>query len=250
MRVSNNSIQTFKRCRRLWELQYRYCLKSTAIAPALETGLTYHEKVDQLLSTGSFKMDSDPKTNAMVLAFQKYVLPQLDREFKTEEWFEHNTKAGNLVVGRYDGISDNYLLEHKTTSSRIDGAYWASLELEEQILTYMLASGRRKIVYTVCQKPTIRQSVNETAEEFQKRCVNWFDSDTRSKIGFQIIVRNDDEIKQFEQELDLMCKEIENCSNFYRNTCQCNRWGRPCEFMPICKNYDPNKSYVGFERKE
>lgn len=250
MRVSNNSIQTFKRCRRLWELQYRYGLKSTSIAPALEVGSTYHEKVESIIRTGDFEMDSDPKTNAMAVAFKKYIYPQLREQFEPEVWFEYQTAGGNTIVGRYDGISQRSLLEHKSTSESVNGAYWSAIDLDEQVMTYMMASGLLKTVYTVCQKPTIKWSKNETFEQFQSRCIAWYDIDTDSKIGWQLITHTKAEIKAFESEIDAMCEEMGNCKNFYRNTNYCTRWRRMCEFAPICRNYDPNQSYVGFERRE
>jgi len=250
MRVSNNSVQTFKRCRRMWELTYKYNLKPVSIAPALETGLTYHDKVESIVKTGDFKRDCDPKTNAMALAFQKYIYPKLRERFDPEVWFEYKTRGGNTVVGRYDGVGETFILEHKTTSGKVDGAYWTALELDEQVLTYMMTSGKRKCFYTVCQRPTIRMSKNETVEDFQERCVRWFDTDTDSKIGYQVLTHAPEEIHMFEAELDKMCQEIEHCDNFYRNTNHCMRWGRPCEFMPICRHYDPSKTYIGFERRE
>lgn len=249
MRVSNNSIQTFKRCRRLWELQYKYNLEPVQTAPALETGLTYHDKIEQLIKTGDFEMDEDPKTNAMASAFKRYILPHMPEKFDPEVWFERETPGGNMVVGRYDGLGEKFLLEHKTTSGKVDGAYWAALELDEQILTYMMASGKRKVFYTVCQKPTIRQTKNETYESFQERCNAWFDVDTESKIAYQVLTRSNDEVYQHQADLDRLCKEMEACDNFYRNTCQCFRWGRPCEFLPICKHYDPDKTYVQFKKR-
>ena len=250
IRISNSQLQTFKQCRRLWELQYKYGLRSTQIAPALETGLTYHDKVESIIRDGWFEMDDDPVTNAMALAFKRYIYPFLSDKFQPEVWFEHKTPCGNLLTGRYDGKGERMLLEHKTTSNRVDGSYWAALELDEQIMTYMMASGLRTVFYTVCQKPKLRQSKCETDVDFQKRCCDWFKIDTDSKIGYQIITRTDDEIKAFQDDVDMMCNEIDGCSNFYRNPNHCMRWGRPCEFMSICKHYDPNQTYVGFERKD
>ena len=250
MRISNNSIQTFKQCRRLWEFYYKYNLKSVQIAPALETGLTYHDKLESIIKTGDFKRDGDPKTDAMATAWKTYIYPQLNDRFEPEQWFEYQTKGGNLLVGRYDGIGQTMLLEHKSTSNKIDGCYWSALELDEQILTYMLTSGRRKVFYTVCQKPTLKRSRNETAREFAERCVTWYDNCTEQKISSQIITRNTEDLEGFEESIDLMCNEIENCTNFYRNPNHCMRWGRPCEFMAICKTYNPNMEYIGFEQRE
>ena len=231
-------------------MQYKYGLKPVTTAPALETGLTYHDKIDQLIKTGKFEQDHDLKTNAMALAFKKYILPKLSKNIETEKWFELKTFRDNVLVGRYDGLCDDFIVEHKSTSDRIDGAYWAALELDEQILSYMVASGKHKVFYTACQKPTLRQSKFETAEEFQERCVNWYNTDTETKIAYQIITRTPDEVWTFENEIDSMCDEIEHCKNFYRNPNYCTRYRMLCDFMPICKHYDPNQHYIGFEKRE
>lgn len=249
MKVSNSQIQTFKRCRRLWELQYKHELKPVTIAPALETGSAYHDKLESILKTGTFESDSDIKTNAMAEAFKRHILPKIKGTFEPEVSFEYQTAGGNTVVGRYDGISANSLIEHKSTSGAINGSYWTAVDMDEQVLTYMLTSGKRKVVYTVCQKPKLKQSKNETLEQFQERCTRWYDVDTESKIAMQEIIHTDAEVEQHAKNIDLMCEEIGNCKNFYRNTAFCMYYGRLCEFAPICRNYDPGKTYVGFERK-
>ncbi len=250
MRISNSSIQTFKRCPRLWELQYKYGLRPTTIAEPLETGLSYHDKVEQIIKTGDFTVNGDPKTDAMAYAFKRYALPQIKGHYEPEVWFEYNTKGGNVIVGRFDGIGDNGLLEHKSTSGRVDGLYWSGIELDEQLLTYMMASNKRKATYTVCQKPTLRKPQNETQDEFAERCKSWYDIDTDSKIAVSEIVHTPFEVRQHEKNIDLMCDLIQNCKHFYRNTAFCKHWGRMCEYAPVCNHYDPEETYVGFERRD
>ena len=82
MRISNNQIQTFKQCRRLWEFYYKYNLKAVQTASALETGLTYHDKLESIVKTGDFKRDGDPKTDAMATAWKMYVYPNLPELFE------------------------------------------------------------------------------------------------------------------------------------------------------------------------
>lgn len=244
-------MQTFKSCRRLWELKYKYGVECLQTSEPLKQGLSYHDKVAQLFEQGFFTPDDDAKTNAMATAFWRYIFPELkDKNIQPETWFEKGTAGGNLIVGRYDGVSDDFVIEHKTTSGRVDGSYWAGLELDEQILTYMWASGKRKVFYTAIQRPTIRQSKKETFEEFQNRCVAWYDTDIDQKIGWNIITHTDEEITEFEKQLDRMCEEVKDCNFFYRNQSHCKRFGRMCEYAPICANYDPNIDYVGFRRQD
>ena len=194
MKASNSSIQTFKACRRLYELKYIYGLEPVDTAEALSVGLQYHDGVENLLKEWVDYHNAkpndceDPKIRAMVFAFNLYVIPKLAamkvKPVSTEEWFEYQTKGGHTVVGRVDGrMSGNAIIEHKTTSSSVDGAYFQKLELDEQIPTYMTAFNSDTVYYTVCQKPTIRQKKNESDDEFFGRCVDWYEEDTESKIN-------------------------------------------------------------------
>ena len=249
MRLSNSRIQCFKSCRRKYELKYVENIVPVQTAEALERGKSYHEKLEMILKGETFEMD-DPKTDAMVLAFQRYVLPKLGEVSAVEEWFERPLKNGNVLCGKCDGIlSDGKILEHKTTSADLDDAYIASLQNDEQILTYMWAYGVNEILYTVCKTPTIRLKKDESEDDFRQRCLDWYDTDTELKVGTINVFREPDEIAEFGEDLEAISDEIENCERFYRVPSHCMKWGRPCEYMGICRNYDPQMNYIEFERR-
>lgn len=250
MRLSNSGIQLFKSCRRKYELKYVEGLTPVQNAEVLERGKSYHEKVEAILSGQAWEFDN-PKTDAMALAFQKYILPQIGQVQAVEEWFHKPIIADHELVGRCDGrLADGRLIEHKTTSGDLDDAYIAGLQNDEQILTYMWAYGVNNILYTVCKTPTIRQKKEETEEEFRERCEYWFDIETQSKIGTIDVYRSPEEIEEFGEALKLMALEIAGTSNFYRVPSYCMKWNRPCEYMSICRNYDPQMEYVGFTKGE
>lgn len=249
MRASNSAIQCFKSCRRKYWLNYVEGLEYTKPIDSLERGKSYHLKIEELYKDGFFTPDDNIKTNAMAMAYQKYIYPKFPVQ-AVEEWF--NKKVGShTIIGRIDGKTpDGELVEHKTTSSSINEAYFYNLSFDEQILTYMLANDTNGIYYTVCQTPTIRQKKNESEEEFQKRCVEWFDEDTDSKIRVVYITRQSEEIKEFESATLRILDEIENCDFFYRNPGNCMRFNRMCEYAPVCLNYDPKAEYVDFSKRE
>ena len=250
MKLSNSGIQCFKSCRRAYELKYIEDIIPLQSADALERGKSYHEKVEALLNGETFDMDN-PKTDAMALAFQRYVMPKLGEVQAVEEWFHKKIgRTKHEIVGRCDGrLADGRLLEHKTTSANLDEAYIFGLQNDEQILTYMWAYGVNDIVYTVCKTPTIRLCKNETEDEFRERCFAWYSEDTEHKIGIINVYRSPEEIAEFAEALKLMAKEIASCKNYYRCPSNCMKWGRPCEYMAICRNYDPQMEYAGFERR-
>lgn len=261
MRSSYSAIQTFKQCRKLYQIKYIYGFEPIQTAGALERGLTYHEGIENILksciSGVSFHAEKDfenPKVSAMIQAFENHIIPKLEannvKVVDVEKWFNYTTESGHVVLGRMDGVTDNGVIEHKTTSSLIDGAYLQKLDFDEQIPTYMIANGCNKILYTVCSTPSIRQKKEESNEEFYSRCVDWYSDNTFSKINVFELVRSEDELKQFAQEQDLILCEMERTKLFYRNPSHCNKWGRMCEFAPICKECNPNSDYIGFKRRE
>lgn len=250
MRLSNSRIQCFKSCRRKYQLKYIENVVPVQSAEALERGKSYHEKVEMLLSGKMFDFD-DPKTDAMALAFQKHIMPKIGKVEAVEEWFERPLPDGNVLVGKCDGrLADGKILEHKTTSADLDEAYIASLQNDEQILTYMWSYGVNEILYTVCKTPSIRLKKDESEDDFRQRCFEWYDTDTELKIGTINVYREPSEITEFSEDLEAISDEISNCHRFYRVPSHCMKWNRPCEYMGICRNFDPQMEYIGFERRK
>lgn len=221
-------------------------------AEALKMGSNYHKLLETLNTTGEIESGYTKKI-AMATAYQKYIYPQF-KVSEAEKWLEYDLGNGDKFVGIADGIAnDGHIVEHKTTSQEITEQYEYNLLWDEQILAYMLLTGMRKVWYTVCRKPTIRQKRNETDEEFFERMVAWYDEDTESKIKLLEIERTDNEVEEFRQSLEEIkatIQEAEINRNFYKNTCHCNVWGRRCEYSSICLNYQPNAEYIDFYRKE
>ena len=253
MKISISGLKLFKACRRAYELKYIEGLTPVTTAPALAVGSSYHEKIEELYKTGDVDVSDLSKESAMALAYRKYVYPNFTVK-AAEEWFEKPLLTGNCLIGRIDGIAeDGCIVEHKTTSGEITEEYEFNLQWDEQILAYMLATGSRKVWYTVCRKPTIKQKKGESEEEFFDRMVAWYDEDTESKIRVLEIERTDDEIAEFERELCRMTEEIDHTrasQNYYRNTAHCTCWGRRCEYSSVCLHYDPEQEYVEFSRRE
>lgn len=249
MTQSNTAIQTFKSCRRMYQLKYVYGMEPTVKPEALERGTNYHQKVEQLLATGTFDRDLD-KTTAMADAFAKHVLPHICAVAQ-EEWFEMPFADGEKIVGRIDArTADGALIEHKTTSGDIDEQYWYNRQFNEQLMTYMLAYKTNRVIDTVCKVPTIRLKKGETEEEFIARCETWYDEDPEHRIAWREIVIPQEQLDEWRAMLADTVGEMERCTTFYRNQNHCMRWGRMCEYAPICQHFDPNETYIGFEKRE
>lgn len=254
MDLSISKIKAFKACRRMYQLKYIEKVEPIQSPEALEIGKNYHKMIDDYYK-GEEPPEIFTKEVAMFFAFKKYIVPRINI-VKTEVKFEKNDVEHCLnFVGIIDGITeDGVLVEHKTTSHDFD-EYEYGLQWDEQLLAYMWLTGKRKIIYTLIKKPTIRQKKDETDEEFYQRMLEWYDVDTDSKARLIEIERADEEIKQFEKELFVMCEEMIYAQSkpdklFFKNTCHCTAYGRRCEYAPICLNYDPNQEYIGFTKRE
>lgn len=249
MRFSISRIKTFKACRRAFELRYIENLIPVKSAEALETGKNYHERLEALFRGEFPDSDDYSKEAAMVWAYVKYIVPKL-KIVEVEKWVEMPI-GENTLVGRLDGIADDgNLVEHKTTSMELTPEYEYDLQWDEQMLAYMLMTGKRKCHYTVCRKPTIRQKKGETEEDFFRRMLAWYDEDTDKKITVFLVERTDAEVNAFAEDLKKIADEITGCGYYYRNTLHCFRWGRRCEYEDICLHYDPEQVYVNYEKRE
>lgn len=251
MKASISQVKAFKSCRRSYYFKYDQKLKPVQTAESLATGTAYHALIESLEKGEELPEDEFTKENAMAHAYQKYILPQF-KVTETEVKLEKQI-GDHILFGHLDGLSDDgYIVEHKTTSMDISegGEYEYNLLWDEQVLAYMSLSGRRKVHYTVCKKPTIRLRQNETEEEFYKRMIAWYDEDTDSKIRTFVVERTDAEVAEFEDEFMAICDTIVHTGHFYKNTCQCNAWGRRCEYSSICLHYDPAQEYLEFTKWE
>ena len=252
MRLSTSKIKTFKACRRLYELKYIEHLEPVQKSEALETGSNYHQLLEQLNNTGSFD-EGITKEHAMASAYKKYIYPNF-HVTEAEKYVEYNLGDDDLFIGIIDGIADDgHIVEHKSTGQEITEQYEYNLQWDEQILAYMMMSGHRKVWYTVCRKPTIRQKQNESDEEFFQRMCEWYDTDTDSKIRLLEITRTDEEIEAYRRDLQDIKKVIALADvnkEYYRNTCHCDKYGKRCEYSSVCMFYDPNQQYVEFVKGE
>lgn len=268
MKLSASKIKCYKSCKRAYFFKYIEELVPVQDAEPLVAGKTYHSMIENLYKTGGVEVDveNNPKISAMAKAYEKYIYPKFS-VVETEKEFEFNFSEYISLVGRFDGIAeDGCVVEHKTTSQDIDEEYIYNLQWDEQILTYMLASGKNEIYYTVCKKPTIRQKQNETAEEYYERCCAWYAEDTDKKIRVIKVTRNEKEVQEHKALLRHMASIMfvdeedykflkehgdTSCENiFYRNCSNCTAYGRKCEYASICLDYDPKLEYVEFKKKE
>ena len=93
-----------------------------------------------------------------------------------EKEFSIRLGYGLYLRGKMDGIlADGTPIEHKTSGVAVDEKYIDRLAWDDQVSVYLLALSLirgtpvPRVVYTMCQKPTIRLKQNETEEEYVER---------------------------------------------------------------------------------
>jgi hypothetical protein len=247
--ITQSMVKIYKACRRKYYLAYVEKLVPIAKSEALEMGSSYHNKVESIIKNGMFEITND-KTDAMALAFEKYIAPSLGEIEKVEEEFTLQIADNVTIIGKIDAIGKgNKIIEHKTTGSSINEDYVYGLNWDEQAPMYMLARGTNEMTYAVIQKPTIRQKQNEILEEYLQRCVDWYEDKKEKKVKLFKVVRNKTEIEEKKQEFIRIAEEMQSCEFFYTNPSYCTAWGRRCEFAPICLNYDPKFLPIEFMKK-
>lgn len=248
MRISVSRLKLFKACRRAYELRYVHGVTPITPADALVTGATYHGMIEALYKREPMP-SLDSREAAMFYAYMQHIFPHMP-DVRPEREFEYAVTDDITLIGRVDGLTEGgQIVEHKTTSQSVE-QYEFDLMWDEQILAYMLATDSREVLYTVCRKPTIRQRHDESAEEYAERALAWYCDDTDTKIRLLTLTRTDAEVAAYKDELIKTAREVADTDNYYRNTLYCTHWGRRCEYAPICLQYDPEQTYIGFERGE
>ena len=177
------------------------------------------------------------------------------------------------LAGKVDGIIQEreearrtLILEHKSTSEDISAGsdYWKKLRLDGQISIYYLGSdalGHRAdgVLYDVIRKPNLRplkatpasarkhkadgtlyagqREADESPEDFRARLLETIAADPHSYYMQGQVVRLESEKDSalFDiWQLGKQIREAERAGFSPRNPDGCMRWGRPCEFFPVC----------------
>lgn len=189
---------------------------------------------------------------------------------------------GVCMVGKIDGLierKDGYWLLENKTAAKVDGSYIEKLWSDFQIIAYCYYVKKcfnidcKGVLYNVLLKCPLKRDKEETEEEFQVRhavaCsknksgksnikrklgesdeefnakVEEFYADNNSFHREDIYISRPNQ-KRVISEISELTKAFLNCikrDKFYLNTDHCFRWGRPCEYFPICRSGD-NKNII------
>jgi hypothetical protein len=242
-------VRAYKSCPRLYELEYVEMLKPAVTPEPLETGASYHACVEKILKGEPYQAEGI--AGRMANAFNRFIPWGGWNVAGVETEFDVHIGYGVHLRGKIDALLwDGTPAEHKTTRGAIDERYIDNLAWDDQVSCYLLAltllQGRpvTSVTYTVCQKPSIKQTQKETWEEYLARAEAWYDE---TKVRTFQAVRSVDELKEIEKDIRQLAKEIRNRKHFWRNPSNCVILG--CAYRSICLNYCP-ETLMGFQKKE
>lgn len=233
--LSHSRRSTFRRCRRLYYLNYVVGLElKTTPAPlrmgsiysdGLETGdvevvqAQYAELVAEAMHEGQYYhaeqlLDELAVVRPMVETYlSKVSLPGVEREVS----FTGPSYQGYQDNGFFDGISvsaghDGLLLVENKLKGRFGRAEQESLKTDEQLLGYVLNAcikydttpDKVTIRYEVAKKPALRQGKNETREVFRSRVT----ADIMSRPEHYHVVIDDSSLGRTQSQLDQWMNEF------------------------------------------
>lgn len=254
MILTASKLRSFKSCPKKYFFEYVECLKPLDTPEALSMGASYHANLEKLLRGEELPPPTD-KSGVMAEAFDKYI-PWRNWDVKdVEKEFKVRLAPGVYLAGKIDALcGDGTPIEHKSSRDKPDEKYRERLFLDDQVSCYLTAlSLIRKtpvthIVYTVCQKPTIRLRGTETEADYIERCRAWYEEAPEEKVTAFTVVRAAEELEEFRQELIYMGRSMAQGKKiWYRNPSACVL-GK-CQYQGICQEYDP-ECLVGFVKKE
>jgi ATP-dependent helicase/DNAse subunit B len=266
MFITNSEIGTFTRCRYKWYLAYVMKLTPKKTPHYLEDGSVFHNALENLYEEyikGHEKLTQDivDDYNKRMIIIQgmasgykevygdeyamEWDLVEAEREFCIplgDDIFIMGKKDKRI---RKSSDGKIYIVEHKT-AGQINSSYINKLPRDQQTLTYTWADSKENpdepsvgVIYDVVKKPTIRQKVKETREEYLHRLEKLYTEQPEKHFYRETLRYNADHLKKFEKNLKVVTKHMRTCeedpkNNAYRSwPSACDDFGG-CPFKEIC----------------
>ena len=246
--ISASKISCFKKCRRDFELTYIEGLEPAQKHSTLAIGSKYHEDLEQYLLGKITSSD-----NYLVQAFINHIDISSWEDITTEEYknsgLSHDIRLNSITDAKTSVNKRRYIVEHKTTSQKIDEQLEYDLQWDDQIPIYCGLEETYDVLYTVIKKCTLRLKKNQTEAEFFKERVNWYKTDTESKIRcFKFPVSKERVTKHREETLEL-ARHMRDTKLFYRNKTACNMFGG-CKHKSYCLTHQKGELPLGCVRNK
>jgi hypothetical protein len=234
--ISASRLTTFKRCPREHHYYYTLRIGEPEESPSIEVGKSVHHALGDIWSGLAPYIPStgddfrDATVRAMVRAYRARYVDDLEqhRVIRVECRIERDPYLGILDVLTADAV-----VEHKTSSDASDD-YMRSRGFTDQAMMYLFLSQRTRVIYDVIGTPSIRPRKNETSAEFEERSLPEV---TLTRRAYDV---PEHEILAWEQQTRRVVSLMDQT---HQHPESCKRYGRWCQFLPICSGEDTAESF-------
>jgi len=246
--ISASKLSTYKSCRRAYWFRYIEGIDPAKRSPALRIGSEYHEEVEKYLNG-----EISSSENYLVQAFIENIDISQWKDTITEEpknsGLSHNIRLNSITDAKTTVENKRHLVEHKTTSLKIDGQYEYDLQWDDQIPIYCGVENLYDVLYTVIKKCTLKLKKNQTEEEFFKERVAWYKKDTESKIRCFKFPVSRERVEEHKKEVIAMAEMMRDTEFFYKNKGACSSYGG-CEHKSYCLTHKKGELPLGCVRNK
>ena len=290
--ITASSGRCYRRCQReyYFRVELGYC--STERAGALQFGSAIHLGIETLLTTNwdvcfaigqATETIDDPfdvvKLEVLIAGYaarwrdEPLTIASVEQEFRaplinpdtgaaSKTW----DQAGKLDEMARDQLSNDWIVEHKTSSEDISAGsvYWEKLRIDSQVSTYYVGArslgySPAGVLYDVIKKPTIKplkatpiesrkykkdgelyanqREFDETPDEYKARLIAIYSSEPDKHFVRGEVVRLETEEVEAARDTWHIAKAIREsqlANRWPRNPEACERYHRFCEFWPVC----------------
>jgi len=244
--ISASKLKTFKECPRKFWLTYREGIDPQQKHPALQIGTEYHEELEKYL-----KGEITSSDNYLVQAFINHIdisgWSNTETETPLKYKMSHGIQLNAVLDAKTTFDNKRYLVEHKSTSGKIDAQYEYELNWDDQVPLYCGATGINNVLYTVIKKCTLRLKKNQTEAEFHQERIDWYKKDTETKIRCFNFVVGQGQIDTCIAETIEIAKLIRSNKIWYKNHNACSRFGG-CQHKTYCLTHTPGHLPFNCER--
>lgn len=163
----------------------------------------------------------------------------------------------DLVV-QIDG--ELWIVEHKTSTATTVGDL-ERVGIDAQVLTYADCIGREVgtpvagVIYNVVKRCQLRLKQSETPAEYTNRVAEWYKGDEsmlreRARIDPRHIEQNRKNIWMTVQMMHQCRRAGYYPQNAGVTTGACAKWGRECEYAPLCRQLNAPHAMANYKHQE
>jgi RecB family exonuclease len=269
--LTQSSLKTFRACQRLYRLRYVEGWRTRETPEPLHFGTLLHAGLEAWWShlgddrlpaaLDAIAHEQDPwlraRAEVMLLAYNERWRREdlevlgVEVQFQAPLVNPHTGRQARTLVlgGKIDAVVRTpdgrvLIVEHKSTGEDPSpgSTYRLRLRMDPQISLYFdgaaaLGWDAAGCLYDVLVKPRIRPGKTETPDQFRERLIDTISSAPDAYLQrFEVarLARDLDEAREDVWQVAALVRNSRREGVAPRNADSCIRYGRPCEFLPVC----------------